>query len=182
MSDSKPESIHDDARRIAGWMIALLWLLVLGGGTWLAQHWFDARERSRAPTMVVGIDGRQTLVLHADRLGQYLVTGRVNGREVDFLIDTGASGISLPASLADSLSASRGPAFEVLTANGRRRVFATTLDSVSIGPFVRHDVPAHLNPGLQGDTALLGMTFLKHYELLHRGRTLTISGPINDQR
>lgn len=177
MSDSKPDSTHDVSRRIAGWMIVLLWLLVLGGGTLLAQRWLEARQAARAPEWSTESDGRQSLTLKADRFGQFALDGRANGQNVRFLIDTGASGVSIPGSVARQLGLSRGRGFEVMTANGSVRVFRTELDSLAIGPLSRNNVTAHINPAMDGDMALLGMDFLRHYDILHRRGELTISQP-----
>ncbi len=160
---------------MAGVMIALLWVLVLGGGTWLVQGWLDARQADRAPEWSSDDSGRPSLILKADRYGQFVVTGSANDQDVAFLVDTGASGISIPGSIAETLNLPRGRAFDVMTANGSTRVHRTRIDTLSIGPFTRHDVTAHINPGLEGSTALLGMNFLRHYEILHRGGELTIS-------
>ena len=94
-----------------------------------------------------------------------------------FLVDTGASGISIPDAVARRLNLQRGRSFDVLTANGNARVFATRLDSLAIGPFGQRNVRAHINPSMSGETALLGMEFLRHYNLTQRGGELTISLP-----
>jgi aspartyl protease family protein len=117
------------------------------------------------------------VILTADRYGQYALTGGANGVPVNFLIDTGASGISIPGSIASELGLRRGRPFEVMTANGIARVYATTLESLTIGPFTQEDVRAHINPSMDGDLALLGMEFLRHYDLLQRNGTLTINPP-----
>ncbi len=162
---------------MAGVMIALLWVLVLGGGTWLAQGWLDARKADRAPHWSSDASGRQTLTLEADRYGQFALNGSANDEEVLFLIDTGASGISIPGVVARTMNLPQGRPFDVMTANGSTRVYQTQLDKLTIGPFTQYNVTAHINPGLEGDTALLGMNFLRHYELLHRRGKLTISLP-----
>ncbi|NND90076.1 MAG: retroviral-like aspartic protease family protein [Granulosicoccus sp.] len=177
MSDSKSDSPRDSARVIAGWMIALLWVLVLGGGTWLAQGWLDERRDARAPRTSSDEQGRQTLMLSADRYGQYQLVGGANQHTVNFLVDTGASGISIPQQVASRLQLQRGRPFQVMTANGSVRVYSTRLDSLSIGPFMQRDVRAHINPAMDGDTALLGMEFLRHYDLLQRDGVLTITRP-----
>mgnify|MGYP000238379162 CR=1 FL=1 len=182
MSDSKSDSAHDESHRIAGGMIALLWVLVLGGGTWLVQGWMDSRNADRAARWTTDESGQQQLVLKADRYGQFVLDGSTNNRPTAFLIDTGASGISIPGAVADALDLPRGRSFEVMTANGSTRVYRTRLDSLSIGPFTRYDVTAHINPALAGDTALLGMNFLRHYELLHRRGELIISQPAQGDR
>jgi len=177
MSDTKPDSTHDSGKTIAGWMIALLWILLLGGGSWLAQRWIDNRRMDNAPVWVAGESGGQALLLKSDRFGQYQLEGLANGQSVTFLVDTGASGISIPDAVARQLRLKRGGSFDVLTANGTARVFTTRLDSLAIGPFTQQDVRAHINPSMEGETALLGMEFLRHYNLTQRAGELTISSP-----
>ena len=177
MSDTKGDSTHDSGKTIAGWMIALLWILVLGGGSLLAQRWIDNQRMANAPEWVSGEGGNQALLLKSDRFGQYQVDGLANDQSVTFLVDTGASGISIPDAVARRLNLQRGRSFDVLTANGNARVFATRLDSLAIGPFGQRNVRAHINPSMSGETALLGMEFLRHYNLTQRGGELTISLP-----
>lgn len=177
MSDTKGDSTHDSGKTIAGWMIALLWILVLGGGSWLAQRWIDNRHAANAPEWIAGDTGSQALLLKSDRYGQYQLDAIANSQSVTFLVDTGASGISIPGKVASRLGLKRGRAFDVLTANGTARVFTTRLDSLSIGPFTQREIRAHINPSMGGETALLGMEFLRHYNLTQRGGELVISLP-----
>ena len=158
-------------------MFAMAWVIVLGAGTWFAQNLIDERKKARDGVWLSDEAGAQSLLLKSDRYGQYQLKGSVNGQEVMFLVDTGASGVSIPASLAARLSLHRGRPFEVYTANGITTVYATSLDSLGIGPLHRRDVEAHINPSMDGDLALLGMSFLRHYELLQRAGELTISAP-----
>jgi len=98
-----------------------------------------------------------------------------NGVPLRMLIDTGASGISIPASVADNLGLQAGRPFQVMTANGITTVYETTIDSLAFGPFVQNQVNAHINPTLEGQTALLGMSFLRDYKIMQRNGELTIS-------
>ena len=106
-----------------------------------------------------------------------MLAGSANGEPVEFLVDTGASQISIPILIADRLNLTRGRSYPVQTANGEVTVYATVLDEVSIGPFTMKNVPAHVNPGMNGDVALLGMSFLRYFELKQTGGELTISAP-----
>ena len=177
MSDTKTDSTQDSGKTIAGWMIALLWILVLGGGSWLAQQWIDNRRNANAPEWVSSESGAQALQLKSDRFGQYQLDGLANGQPVRFLVDTGATGISIPDSVARRLGLKRGRSFEVMTANGTARVFTTRLASLAIGPFTQRNVRAHINPSMDGEIALLGMEFLRHYDMNQSGGNLTISTP-----
>lgn len=158
-------------------MIALLWVLVLGGGALLAQNWLEKREAARAPTWITDENGQTAYTIQADRYSQYLFTGSVNGEDIDFLLDTGASEISIPGDIARHLDLRRGKNYIVTTANGNVTVYATQLESITVGPFTLRDISAHINPAMEGDVALLGMNFLRHFEILQRAGELTISIP-----
>lgn len=176
-SASANRSEADASRRIGAWMFILMWLLLLAGAVLLAQRWLDQRSLAREARIFVDEYGKNALELRADRYGQYLVSGSANGQEVSFLLDTGASGISIPADVASNLGLESGRPFDVITANGTVTVYQTKLAKLSIGPFVMENVSAHINPAMQGDFALLGMSFLRHYQLVQRDGNLTISLP-----
>jgi aspartyl protease family protein len=178
LPDDDSDKLPPDATvAIGGWMIVLLWVLVLGGGTLLANQWIKGREAAKLTIWTSADGAAPKLTLRADRYGQYELTGSANGQNVKFLLDTGASGISIPANVANRLNLSRGRSFTVSTANGQVTVYSTQLDNVSIGPFTLENVSAHINPGMDGDIALLGMSFLRHFEMIHRSGELTISAP-----
>lgn len=158
-------------------MIALLWVLVIGGGTFSANQWLKGREASKITVWTQADGVTPTLILRADRYGQYELKGSANGQNVHFLLDTGATEISIPVSVADRLNLVRGRAYPVSTANGQVTVYSTQLDTVSIGPFTLGNVSAHINPGMDGNVALLGMSFLRHFEMNQRSGELTISAP-----
>jgi len=176
-SSHKSELPPDVSRSIGGGMITLLWVLVLGGATLIAQQWLDNRQQARAPSWSDDVNGRPSLSLQSDRYGQYQLTGSANGEDVNFLLDTGASEISIPGDVAERLNLQRGRGYPVTTANGTITVYATQLEEITIGPFRLEDITAHINPSMEGDVALLGMSFLRHLELLQRAGTLTISTP-----
>lgn len=175
-SESK-KSEKDFGSRIAGWMIVLLWLILLAGAALLAQRWLDDRAQAREARLLIDEFGRQALRIPADRYGQYLITAHVNNHSVVFLLDTGASGISIPIAIAEQLQLERGRPFDVITANGMTTVYRTELDELSIGPFSRTRLDAHINPSMPGRVGLLGMSFLRHFRLEQLDGELTISLP-----
>ncbi|HEY2558511.1 MAG TPA: retropepsin-like aspartic protease [Caldimonas sp.] len=76
---------------------ATVWL-VLGAMVFLAWQW---REHEALRTTFTSSDGIVEIRRGAD--GHYHWPGRLNGVAVDFLVDTGASGVAIPATLADRL-------------------------------------------------------------------------------
>lgn len=119
----------------------------------------------------------QSVTLAADGNGHFTAEGRVNGSRVRFLVDTGATLVTLPAAEALRLGIDYRKGQQVVsqTANGRVLVYRVRLDSVAVGPMVLTAVDAvvHDSPGL--DIALLGMSFLNRTEMRREGANLTLT-------
>ncbi|MDX5446111.1 MAG: TIGR02281 family clan AA aspartic protease [Zoogloeaceae bacterium] len=154
---------------------AMIWLasLALLGVLWVA---FDGYlERSWNPNRNLSVQPGQTeLVLKRNRAGHYVAPGTINGREVVFLLDTGATQVSVPAHLATTLGLAAGAPARVITANGEVTVRTTLIDELGLGPFRVRKVAGHLNPGLRNDEILLGMSVLRQLEFTQRGDTLIL--------
>jgi aspartyl protease family protein len=111
-----------------------------------------------------------SVVVPRDGFGHFRTEGRIDGRRVAFLIDTGATVIALTADDAAMLGIHPGNSeYSVLlkTANGVVRAAPTTLDMVEIGDILVRDVPAVVMPDGALSENLLGMSFLsrlRHFE------------------
>jgi len=116
----------------------------------------------------------QEIKLKRNRQGHYLFNGLINNKVVTFLVDTGATTTSIPASLAPALGLQKGHKFSVQTANGNSFAYSTRINSLQMGDIKFNNVTASLNPGLLGNEILLGMNILKHVELIQRGDTLIL--------
>jgi aspartyl protease family protein len=117
---------------------------------------------SETPAASGSADSR-SVVISPGRNGHFEVEGSVDGRRMDFMVDTGASVIALTARDAAMLgihpTESEYSAM-VRTANGTVRAAPVTLDRVEIDDIVVHDVAAMVLPdGALADN-LLGLTFL----------------------
>ena len=97
----------------------------------------------------------------------------INGRQVEFLLDTGATHVAVPASLAIDLGLTPGVPISYHTANGTVTGYTTIIDRVRLGNIELHDVRAGIMPDVSGEI-LLGMAFLKDLEFSQRGETLTL--------
>ncbi len=170
---NKQES--DSTRSIGISMVVLAWVLLLGLLLW----WFTDYEASRRnPNQQINArytaNGVQEIVLKRNRYGHYVATGSINGKPVTFLLDTGASDVSIPDSLAKELGLKRGIRQIYNTANGKITAYQTKLDRVNLGGIELQNIRASINPSVQGDEVLLGMSFLKELEFTQRGDTLTL--------
>ena len=83
--------------------------------------------------------GAAELVVHRDRSGHYDVPGTVNGVEVEFLLDTGATDVAIPPALAQRLNLRRGAEGEAHTP-GRLTAYDAPVQGA-------HGEPAHDGAG-----------------------------------
>lgn len=120
-------------------------------------------ETKAAVTTPAPSSGARIVSIGRDHRGHFKAHGRIDGRQVSFMVDTGASVIALTERDADRLGIrpSRG-AFTapVQTANGVVRAAPVTLNSVDIGGLVVRDVKALVVPGRGLSENLLGLSYL----------------------
>jgi aspartyl protease family protein len=115
-----------------------------------------------APVAATPANSRSLVVPH-DARGHFEVDARVDGRQLSFMVDTGASVIALTASDAAQLGihpAAREFIALVKTANGTVRGAPTQLDMVEVGDLVVRDVAALVLPDEALSENLLGLSFL----------------------
>jgi aspartyl protease family protein len=119
--------------------------------------------------------GPASAILTADAAGHFLTTGNINGTTVRFLVDTGASMISIGAGDARriGIDPGKGRVGYSQTANGVTQVSQVKLDSVRVGDIVLNNVDATVH---QHDLpiVLLGMSFLNRMEMLRDGNSMTL--------
>ncbi len=106
----------------------------------------------------------RSVVIAPSRGGHFRVAGRVDGRRIDFMVDTGASVIALKAEDAATLGIrpiERDYAAMVRTANGAVRVAPVELDTVEVEDLEVHNVAAVVLPPGAVNESLLGLSFLR---------------------
>ena len=167
-----------DTRPLGRWLIIGAWLLALALLTALFGGWLDRLHNPNQSIVgMVREDGAREVVLHQNRAGHYLASGTINDLPVVFLLDTGATDVSVPADLAERLDLRRGAPRQTHTANGVITTYATRLERVTVGNIVLEGIRAHINPRASDHEVLLGMSFLRHLELVQRGGELTLRQP-----
>jgi aspartyl protease family protein len=98
---------------LPGWLKhSTVWLLLALGLFMAVQAW---QARGRATQFVVQ---GQTIEIRRAPDGHYHWPGRINGREVEFLVDTGATGTAIPQALARELGLPVQGQVQSRTANG----------------------------------------------------------------
>ena len=119
--------------------------------------------------------GSPKVILTADTTGHFLTTGNINGATVRFLVDTGASLVSIGAAEAKriGIDPSKGKPVMVSTANGQAQAMQVKVDTVRIGEIVMHNVDAIVQQ-TEMPVVLLGMSFLNRMEMVRDGDTMTL--------
>lgn len=102
-------------------------------------------------------------VLKQDISGHYRVDGSVNGQNVNFVVDTGATSVSLPSSVADNARMDCKQMVEIQTANGKSQACRVSIDTLKFGAFELKNVDGVIAPNLT--QPLLGMNVLKQYKI-----------------
>ena len=121
-------------------------------------------------------DSRDRVTLAADGRGMFIAEGAINGVAMRFMVDTGATYVSMSASAAARLGIDfrKGRPVVMQTANGRVMSYLVTLDRVRLGQIELAGVE-----GVVGDAdmpiVLLGMSFLNRLEMQRDGASMTLT-------
>ncbi len=170
-----PKETTPNTGRIGFAMTVLAWIVVLGLLSALFGGWMEhLNNPNQQVTTQMRADGVREVVLRQNRAGHYVATGAINGHKVTFLLDTGATSVSVPGKVARRLGLRRGAPVQANTANGVITTYSTRLDQVRLGDIELNNVRADINPHMRTDDVLLGMSFLRQLEFTQRDRELTI--------
>lgn len=142
---------------------AILWLFLFAGVAVLYGLKDDLRLAVGHEASVKVSDDKIVLSRAGD--GHFYATLAINGRNMVFVVDTGATEIVLNRS--DAAAAGLNPdelAYfgSAQTANGTVRTARVKLDTVELGPVEDRNVTAWVNDG-DLDTSLLGMGYLSRF-------------------
>ncbi len=122
-------------------------------------------ERIRA-NVVPGqiIESGDSITIVANDYGHFYADAYVNGEKIKFLVDTGATTVSLSFRDAEKLGIDKSKLIfnvKVSTANGHTWAAPIKLAYIQIGNIRINDVSATVSQDSNLDTSLLGMSFLR---------------------
>lgn len=120
---------------------------------------------------------KPTVKLTADGGGHFSTHGSINGRPIQFLVDTGATMVSFSTNTAKQfgIDLSKAGLGAVSTAGGVVRSYSVTLDNVKLGSISMNFVQASIVDGLPDGFALLGNSFLSRLQMSREGNILTLT-------
>jgi aspartyl protease family protein len=123
-----------------------------------------------------GGDGSGTrIVLSAGPGGHFVTSGTINGRSVQFLVDTGATYVSMSQQDAERIGLDYKGARRGMmgTANGNVPVHLVTLNAVRVNDVMVYNVDAVIMPAAM-DMVLLGNSFLSRFAMTRENDRLTL--------
>ena len=121
-----------------------------------------------------------SITIAPDAQGMYEIAGSINGTQVSFLVDTGATLVSMNRPTAQRLGLNYrldGTESRSSTAAGVVPVWLVKLDRVRIGAIELRDVPASVHHADFPSAVLLGNSFLQRLHLDRQGPLLKLTKP-----
>ncbi len=152
--------------------MALAWAMILLGLMAVYGLWGDI-TRGMRPSQQAG-EAEVTLPRAED--GHYYAQLEIQGQEISFMVDTGASDVVLTQ--ADARKLGFDPAMllylgQAFTANGPVRTARVELGDVRFGPFRDASLGASVNEG-DMDGSLLGMSYLSQFQITISGDQMVL--------
>lgn len=146
--------------------LATVWLLI-GLTLFLGVSWWQAQQRQSRVTLDGG-----AIEIRRSADGHYHWRGRVGGREVDFLVDTGATATALPQRLAEQLQLEPESRVRSSTAGGVVQGYIARVDIELEGGVHARRLPVTVLPSLE--RPLLGMDILSKMRFSQQSGVLRI--------
>lgn len=136
----------------------IFWCVVLGLLYVLMTHYLKPKQ---AQVLANG-----DLVIHRSHDGHFYTSGTINGKQVNFMVDTGASLVSVSEKFAQKAFIRGGVPTTFHTANGNRPGRVVDGVGVSIGPVSVTNVKVGVGLNLGDEkNALLGQSFLSKFDI-----------------
>jgi len=118
-----------------------------------------------------------SVVLTPDKNGHFVSSGSINGASVRFLVDTGATMVSMSVEDARRAGVNYivGERGYSQTANGVTAVYKVKLGQVTLGDITLRDIDGVVHENSALPVVLLGMSFLGKLEMRREGNSLTLT-------
>jgi aspartyl protease family protein len=121
--------------------------------------------------------GGKKLMLTPDSGGMYNISGTINGFHVSFVVDTGATLVSMNSNVAKKLGLDyklEGKESLSYTASGKSKVYIVNLKKVRVGDIELRNIQGAVHEGNFPVVTLLGMSFLSKLDMKREGRIMEL--------
>jgi len=153
-------------------------ILAIGALLFIAFERFGPYQSGRGyRPKPIEILAQDTLELRRTLDGHYYASGSINRQPVVFLVDTGASTVSVSTTMAESLGLSGCRDRVYGTAGGTVRGCEARAEEIEVGGLRVHDVRVAVLPTQSPKLVLLGMDVLRHFRIETEAGTMRLSPP-----
>jgi aspartyl protease family protein len=136
----------------------VFWCAIMGALYWGMTHYLKPKQAQ--------VQANGDLVIPRAADGHFYVAGTVNGQPVDFLVDTGASLVSVTEAFAKRAGIEGGTSATFQTANGNRAGRIVPGVDIAVGPVRVSSVRVGVGlTGMDDGQALLGQSFLSRFDI-----------------
>jgi clan AA aspartic protease (TIGR02281 family) len=136
------------------------------------SSWKAVSAKAQPPAQVP-VKKIKEFIIKQNSNGSYFMAGAVNGKALTFVVDTGASFISIPSSVAREARISCKGKVDMQTANGSTSACSTIIKKLNFGPFFIKDAMAVIAPNLS--QPLLGMNVLQQLKIAQEKGEMRLS-------
>ncbi len=121
--------------------------------------------------------GQQSVTLYANPQGHFVSECNISGKEIRFLLDTGATVVAMNSGDAKhaNIDYKRGTLVQAGTANGVVTGYRVVLPTLKIGSITLNQVEATVLEGGSPEIILLGMSALNRLEMKRQDIALTLT-------
>ena len=149
-----------------------VWFGLIAAGFFIADHF-----TAPAPVQVRSLgEGAREIAIPVARDGHYYVDGAINGVPLRFMIDTGASFVSVSAAFARAAGLPKGTPGYFSTANGTVKGEIVKGQDVEADAFRVSGLSVAVTPA-QDTVGLLGQNFLRRFEVSQADGVLRLRLP-----
>lgn len=121
--------------------------------------------------------GGVMLSISPDGNGMYNISGSINDSHVSFIVDTGATLVSMNSNVAKKLGIDYkidGQESLSYTASGRDKIYIVNLNKVKVGDIELRNVGGAVHEGDFPEVTLLGMSFLGKLDMKREGQMMEL--------
>ena len=145
----------------------VIWVFVFS----MAYLFFEYWQEPKIAVMHDNLVDRE-IVISRSRDGHYYVRGEINGHHVDFMVDTGASIVSISGEVAHDINLPVGRRANFSTAAGKFTGEIVTGQDIKVGGILVKGLSVGV--GIQGKVGLLGQNFLRRVEIVQSGDKMVL--------
>ncbi len=139
--------------------VLVVWVTIFS----IVYLYFNERQVPKV-AVVKGSLAQGEIVIPRSLDGHYYVRGAINGHPIDFMVDTGASIVSVSNEFSRTANLPSGVPASFSTAGGMVRGEIISGQTIQAGGIAVNGLSVSV--GIQGDVALLGQNFLRRVDVI----------------